>query len=108
MAGAEIQANMVHTLLSRRVGTAPHWGVNLALLIAASLAVSVLSLWLRPVWLALAALALVAVVATVSYELYGSAGTGSTSWRPSWRRSAMSTCPGSSPGGGCARRSVST
>lgn len=70
MAGVEIQANMVHTLLSRRVGEPPHWALNLSLLIGACLAVSLLSLWLRPAWVALASLALIAALAGVSYEAY--------------------------------------
>jgi adenylate cyclase len=70
MAGVEIQANMVHTLLARRVVEPPHWGANLALLVAVCVAVSLLSLWLRPLWLTLAALALVAAFATASYEAY--------------------------------------
>ena len=70
MAGVEIQANMVHTLLSRRVGQPPHWALNLSLLIGACLAVSFLSLWLRPAWVALASLALIAGFAGVSYEAY--------------------------------------
>jgi adenylate cyclase len=70
MAGVEIQANMVHTLLSRRVLTPPHWGSSLALLVGVCAAVALLSVWLRPVWLALASLGLVAVLAAVSYEAY--------------------------------------
>lgn len=70
MAGVEVQANMVHTLLARRVLRPPHWTSNLALLVGVCVAVSVLSLWLRPLWLALAGLALVAVFAAASYEAY--------------------------------------
>jgi len=70
MAGVEIQAHMIHTLLARRLLRPPHWASNLALLVGACLAVSVLSLWLRPLWLTLAGLALVAVFAAASYEAY--------------------------------------
>jgi adenylate cyclase len=70
MPGIEIQANMVHTLLSRRVGQPPHWALNLSLLIGVCLVVSLLSLWLRPAWVALAGLALIAALAEVSYEAY--------------------------------------
>jgi len=70
MAGVEIQAHMVHTLLARRALAPPHWAANLALLVGACLAVSVLSLWLRPLWLALAGAALVALFAAMSYEAY--------------------------------------
>jgi adenylate cyclase len=70
MAGVEIQANMVHTLLARRVLQPPPWTSNLVLLVGACLVVSVLSLWLRPLWLTLAAVALVAALAAASYEAY--------------------------------------
>lgn len=70
MAGVEIQAHMVHTLLARRVLRPPHWASNLALLVSVCLAVSVLSLWLRPLWLTLGGLAFVVVFATASYEAY--------------------------------------
>ena len=70
MPGVEIQAHMVHTLLTRRVGQPPHWALNLSLLIGTCLAVSLLSLWLRPVGVALASLALIAGFAGVSYEAY--------------------------------------
>jgi len=70
MAGMEIQANMVHTLLSRRMGQAPPLALNLSLLFGVCLVVSLLSLWLRPAWIALAGLALIAALAEVSYEAY--------------------------------------
>jgi adenylate cyclase len=70
MPGVEIQAHMVHTLLTRRVGQPPHWALNLSLLVGACVTVAVLSVWLRPVWLLLACLGLVAGLATVSYEAY--------------------------------------
>jgi adenylate cyclase len=70
MTGVEIQANMVHTLLARRVLQPPHWASNLALLVGVCVVVSVLSLLLRPLWVTLAGLALVASLAAVSYEAY--------------------------------------
>jgi adenylate cyclase len=70
MPGVEIQAHMIHTLLSRRAGRPPHWALNLSLLMGVCLTVSLLSLWLRPVWVALAGLALIAALAGVSYEAY--------------------------------------
>ena len=74
LAGVEIHANMVHTLLSRRALLPPHWLLNLSILIAACLSVSLLSLWLRPLWVALATLGLVAGFAAVSYEAYTQGG----------------------------------
>lgn len=74
LAGLEIQANMVHTLLSRRALLPPHWLLNLSLLVGACLLVSVFSLWLRPLWLALASLGLVTAFAAVSYEAYTQGG----------------------------------
>jgi len=74
MFGAEIQANMVHTLLSRRALLPPHWLLNLAVLVSACLAVTVLSLWLRPLWVALASLALIAGFIALSYEAYSRGG----------------------------------
>ena len=70
MAGVEIQAHMLHTLLARRMLRPPHWTINLALLISVCIAVALLSLWLRGIWLTVAALGIVAVSATVSYEAY--------------------------------------
>jgi adenylate cyclase len=70
MAGVEIQAHMLHTLLARRMLRPPHWAISLVLLSAVCAAVALLSLWLRGIWLTLAALAIVAVSATVSYEAY--------------------------------------
>ncbi len=74
MAGVEIHANMVFTLLSRRTLLPPHWLLNLSVLVGACLAVSMLSLWLRPLWVALVSLALIAGFATVSYEAYTQGG----------------------------------
>ena len=70
MSGLEIQANMVHTLLVRRILQPPHWAFNLVLLVAVCVGVAVLSLWLRPLWVTLAGLLLVAALAAVSYEAY--------------------------------------
>ncbi len=70
MAGVEIQAHMVHTLLGRRTIRPPRWGANLAVLIGACLVVSVLSLWLRPLWLALAALVVGSAFTVASYAAY--------------------------------------
>ncbi len=74
MAGVEIHANMLHTLLARRALLAPHWGWSLLALTGACLAVALLSLWLRPLWVALASLALVAGFVRVSYEAYTRGG----------------------------------
>ena len=74
MAGVEIHANMVHTLLSRRTLLPPHWLLNLSVLIGACLWVSLLSLWLRPLWVALSSLLLIAGFAAVSYEAYTEGG----------------------------------
>jgi adenylate cyclase len=74
LAGVEIHANMVHTLLSRRALLPPHWLLNLSVLIGACVSVSLLSLWLRPLWVALASLALIAGFAAVSYEAYTQGG----------------------------------
>jgi adenylate cyclase len=74
MAGVEIHANAIHTLLGRRALLPPHWLLNLALLAAVCVAVSLLALWLRPVWVAVAGLGLVAALAVVSYEAYARGG----------------------------------
>jgi adenylate cyclase len=70
MAGVEIQAHMIHTLLSRRVLMPPHWAARLALLLGVCVAVALLSLWLRPLWLAVASLALLALLTLASYEAF--------------------------------------
>ncbi len=70
MAGVEIQANMVHTLLGRRALAAPPWALNLALLAALCVSVSVLSVWLRPLWLTLAALGLAGLLVAASWQAY--------------------------------------
>src|SRR5262249_55224535 len=67
MAGVEVHANIANTLLARRTLLAPPWGLNLAMLIGTCVAVSLLSLWLRPLWVTTASLALVVVFALVSY-----------------------------------------
>jgi adenylate cyclase len=74
MSGVEIQANMVNTLLARRTLLPPPWYLNLALLTAVCVSISLLSLWLRPAWLALAALGLVAALVAASYEAYTRGG----------------------------------
>ena len=70
MAGVEIQAHMLHTLLARRMLRPPHWAISLALLVTVCAAVALLSLWIRGIWLTLAVVAIVAISATVSYEAY--------------------------------------
>jgi adenylate cyclase len=74
MAGVEIHAHMVNTLLSRRTLLPPPWYLNVALLTLVCVSISLLSLWLRPVWLALVGLALVAGLAAASYEAYTRGG----------------------------------
>ena len=74
MSGVEIQANMVNTLLARRALLPPPWYLNLALLTAVCVSISLLSLWLRPAWLALVALGLVAALVAASYEAYTRGG----------------------------------
>ena len=74
MSGVEIQAHMVNTLLSRRTLLPPPWYLNVALLTAVCVSISVLSLWLRPAWLALVGLALVAGLVAASYEAYTRGG----------------------------------
>jgi adenylate cyclase len=70
MTGVEIQAHMLHTLLARRMLRPPHWSINLALLVLVCVAVALLSLWLRGIWLSVTALGIVAVSAMASYEAY--------------------------------------
>jgi adenylate cyclase len=74
MAGVEIHANMVHTLLSRRTLLPPYWLLNLSVLTSACLFASILSMWLRPFWVLLASLALIAGFVAVSYEAYTQGG----------------------------------
>lgn len=74
MAGVEIQAHMVNTLLARRALLPPPWYLNVVLLALVCVSVSVLSLWLRPAWLALVGLALVAALVAASYEAYTRGG----------------------------------
>jgi class 3 adenylate cyclase/CHASE2 domain-containing sensor protein len=74
MAGVEIHAHMVNTLLSRRTLLPPPWYLNVALLTVVCVSISVLSLWLRPLWLALVGLALVAALVAASYEAYTRGG----------------------------------
>jgi CHASE2 domain len=74
MPGLEIHASIIETLLSRRTLLPPPAWLNLALLGGTCLAVALLSVWLRPLWVAMAAAGLVAVLATVSYEAYARGG----------------------------------
>jgi len=74
MAGVEIHANILETLLSRRTLLPPPMGLNLAVLAGACLAVALLSAWLRPLWVAVASAALIALFAAVSYEAYARGG----------------------------------
>ena len=70
MAGVEIQAHMIHTLLSRRVLMPPHWAASLALLLGVCMMIALLSVWLRPLWLAAASLALLLLLTLASYEAF--------------------------------------
>ena len=74
MTGVEVQANMIHTLLARSALRPPHWASSLAVLMGVCLVVSVLSLWLRPLWVTLAGIALIAALAVVSYEVFARRG----------------------------------
>ena len=72
--GVEIHANMVHTLLARRVLLPPPLAVNFLVLAGACVAVSLLSVWLRPVWVGVVTAVLIAAFVAVSYEAYASGG----------------------------------
>ncbi|MBI3635224.1 MAG: adenylate/guanylate cyclase domain-containing protein [Candidatus Rokubacteria bacterium] len=74
MAGVEIQANIAHTLLSRRALLPPGWLLNITVLVGTCVTVSLLSLYLRPLWVTVAAFGLVGVFAVVSYEAYTEGG----------------------------------
>jgi adenylate cyclase len=74
MAGVEIHANMLHTLLARRVLLPPNPWLNLALLAVACVASALLSLWLRPFWTNVATTAVVFLLAAASYEAYTRGG----------------------------------
>jgi adenylate cyclase len=74
MAGVEAHANMLNTLLSRRTRLPPHWLLNLAALAGACATVSVLSLWLRPLWVFVVAVALIAAFVASSYQAYVQGG----------------------------------
>jgi adenylate cyclase len=74
MASIEIHANMVHTLLSRRALLPSPWLLNLSVLLGACVAVALLALWLRPLWVMLGSLLLLAGFVTVSYEAYTQSG----------------------------------
>jgi adenylate cyclase len=74
MPGVEIQANMLHTLLARRVLLPPNPVLSLALLAGVCLASALLSLWLRPLWATVATFVVVALLAVASYEAYTRGG----------------------------------
>jgi adenylate cyclase len=74
MAGVEIQANMVHTVLARRALLPPSLALNLGLLAAMCLVSALLSLWLRPLWAGLASGAVILLVVVASYEAYTRGG----------------------------------
>src|SRR2546427_829947 len=70
MSGVEIQATIVHTLLSRGALLPPPWELNMPLLVTACLWVSLLSVRLRQVWVIVLSLGLVVVFVALSYEAY--------------------------------------
>ena len=70
MAGVEIQANIVHTLLARRALLPPHWAVNLTLMAVGCLSITLLSLRLRTRWVMLVSLGLVVLFVLIGYEAY--------------------------------------
>jgi adenylate cyclase len=74
MSGVEIHANIAHTLLSRRALLPPSFTLNFSVLVGACVLVSLLSLWLRPLWVTIVSFAVVAVFALVSYETYTQGG----------------------------------
>jgi adenylate cyclase len=74
MAGVEIHANMINTLLSRRALQPPPFLLNMLVLTASCLALALLSLWLRPAWVPVVAGALVAAYVTLAYEAYTQGG----------------------------------
>lgn len=71
MPGVEIQANIVQTLLARRVRLPPPWWLNLTLLTAACVGVALLGFRLRALWVNLLSIAVVATLAALSYGAYG-------------------------------------
>lgn len=70
MAGVEIQANVVHTLLSRRALQPPPWALNLALLVLGCLWISLLSVRLRQIWVIALTVVLGGGLVALSYEAY--------------------------------------
>jgi len=70
MSGVEIQANMIHTLLSRRALLPPHWALNLSLLIGACAGMALLSVRLRPGWVTALSTGVIVVFVLLSYEAY--------------------------------------
>jgi hypothetical protein len=71
MSGVEIQANMVHTLLSRQALLPPPWALNLTLLAAACVWISLLSIRLGQLWVIGLSVVLIGAMAALSYEAYG-------------------------------------
>ena len=74
MAGVEIHANTVHTLLERRALAPPPSWLNLGVLLLTCVIVALLSVWLPPAWATLASVALVAAIVAGSYEAYTRGG----------------------------------
>jgi adenylate cyclase len=74
MPGVEIHANIANTLLERRSLLPPGWILNLVVLIAACSMVTLLSLWLRPLWVTVISFAIVGVFAVISFEAYTKGG----------------------------------
>ena len=70
MPGVEIQANDVHTLLSRRALLPPPLAMSLGVLIVACVGVSLLSMWLRPGYVTAVVLGAIGLFAVVGYEAY--------------------------------------
>ncbi|MBI1846351.1 MAG: adenylate/guanylate cyclase domain-containing protein, partial [Candidatus Rokubacteria bacterium] len=70
MAGVEIQAHMINTVLTRRLTAPPHWAVNLALLAVVCVVIAVLALWLSTLWLTVASAGIVGGLAVASYAVY--------------------------------------
>ena len=74
MAGMEIQANMIHTLLARRALRPPPIWLSLSLLVGVCLLVALVSVWLRPLWVLVVSGVLVAVLTVASYEAFARGG----------------------------------
>jgi adenylate cyclase len=74
MAGVEIQANMIHTLLARRALLPPPPVQTLAVTMGVCVLFALLSLRLRPLWVALVSAVVIAGLVVVSYEAYSRGG----------------------------------